>query len=402
MPAASWGAPSLRSLAGAHEIVSSGSKSGDVRIDIADPASIVAGLKAAGPLDAVACAAGAVNFRPMSAISVAPVESSVYGLGIVNKLMGQVNLTLAARDVLREGGSITLIAGVLSEHPIVAGSAASMVNGAVEAFARAASVELPRGIRINAVSPTVFEELMGGYAPSSGASIPCPSRGPRGRSPAASRVGRPVRSTRSSEVSAAHSPGPDRRPRPRRPRICALARSRFAVSRHIHDGSGFVGWSAIARACRWAFRISPFLVIAVFALAYAQKRWSTRLELWLRNEFVGRGPRAAAVGNGIVLGLRRLRRIVTLGADGTRGVLPDRNPDDRVGPYRQSRHEGSPAPAAPHHVQQFGGPQEFSALVSFRRRLPKKLQLPFGRGFVRLLDGRAGCSLSPRRFARPR
>ena len=152
-------------LGGRHEILTSGSKSGDIRIDIADPASIVAGLKAGGPLDAVACAAGAVNFRPMSAIPVAPVESSVYGLGIVNKLMGQVNLTLAARDALRDGGSITLIAGVLSEHPIVAGSSASMVNGAIEAFARAASVELPRGLRVNAVSPTVFEESMGGYAP---------------------------------------------------------------------------------------------------------------------------------------------------------------------------------------------------------------------------------------------
>ena len=40
-----------------HDIVSAGSKSGDIRIDIANPASIVAGLKAAGPLDAVATSA---------------------------------------------------------------------------------------------------------------------------------------------------------------------------------------------------------------------------------------------------------------------------------------------------------------------------------------------------------
>ena len=46
-------------LGGRHEIISAGSKSGDIRIDISDPASIVAGLAAAGPLDAVACAAGA-------------------------------------------------------------------------------------------------------------------------------------------------------------------------------------------------------------------------------------------------------------------------------------------------------------------------------------------------------
>lgn len=46
-----------------HEIITAGSKSGDIRIDIADPASIVAGLKAAGALDAVAYAAGALKGR---------------------------------------------------------------------------------------------------------------------------------------------------------------------------------------------------------------------------------------------------------------------------------------------------------------------------------------------------
>jgi NAD(P)-dependent dehydrogenase (short-subunit alcohol dehydrogenase family) len=152
-------------LSARHEIISAGSKSGDVRIDISDPTSIVAGLAAAGPLDAVACAAGAVNFHPLSAISVASIAESSYGLGMANKLMGQVNLTLAARDVLREDGSITLIAGVLSLDPIVFGSSASMVNGAIESFARAAAIELPRGLRINAVSPTVFEESMGSYGP---------------------------------------------------------------------------------------------------------------------------------------------------------------------------------------------------------------------------------------------
>ena len=103
--------------------------------------------------------------HPLSAIKPAPLENSSYGLGLVNKLMGQVNLALAARDHLNDGGSITLIAGVLSQTPIAAGSSASMVNAALETFAMAAAIEMPRGIRINAVSPTVFEELMGDYGP---------------------------------------------------------------------------------------------------------------------------------------------------------------------------------------------------------------------------------------------
>ena len=152
-------------LGARHEIVAAGSKSGDLRIDIADPASLIAVLAAAGPLDAVACAAGVVNFAPLGGIAPAGIADSVYGLGLANKLMGQVNLTLAARDVLREDGSITLIGGVLADQPIAQGSSASMVNGALEAFTRAAAIELPRGLRINLVSPTVFVEAMDGYGP---------------------------------------------------------------------------------------------------------------------------------------------------------------------------------------------------------------------------------------------
>ncbi|MBV8441673.1 MAG: short chain dehydrogenase, partial [Hyphomicrobiales bacterium] len=145
--------------------VAAGSKSGDIRIDIADPASIVAGLKAAGPLDAAACAAGAVNFHPLSAIKPATIEHSSYGLGLSNKLMGQVNLALAARDHLNDAGSITLISGVTADAPIATGSSASMVNGALASFVMAAAIEMPRSIRINLVSPTVFEESMTAYGP---------------------------------------------------------------------------------------------------------------------------------------------------------------------------------------------------------------------------------------------
>ncbi len=146
-----------------HDIVTAGSKSGDIRIDIADPASIVAGLKAAGALDAVACAAGVFNFLPFSEFKPAPIEQSSYGLGLANKLMGQVNLALAARDHLNDGGSITLITGNLADAPIASGSSASMVNRAVEGFVMTAAIEMPRGIRINAVNPGVFEESMEEY-----------------------------------------------------------------------------------------------------------------------------------------------------------------------------------------------------------------------------------------------
>ncbi|HET6330461.1 MAG TPA: short chain dehydrogenase [Holophagaceae bacterium] len=152
-------------LGARHEIIRAGRKGGDVQLDITDSASIVKALAGLGPLDAVVSAAGHVKFAPLEAFQAAPMAESSYGVGLADKLMGQVNLALAARDHLKDGGSITLTSGILSEQPIAAGSSASMVNGAIEAFVRAAAIELPRGIRINAVSPNVLVESMEGYAP---------------------------------------------------------------------------------------------------------------------------------------------------------------------------------------------------------------------------------------------
>ena len=49
---------------------------------------------------------------------------------------------------------------MLDREPIVTGAASSTANGALVAFTMAAAVELPRGIRINTVSPTVLVEAV--------------------------------------------------------------------------------------------------------------------------------------------------------------------------------------------------------------------------------------------------
>ena len=146
-----------------HRILRAGPHESEFCLDLADPVSIVSAISSAGKLDAVICAAGNVNFTPMSEIKPATVTDSVYGLGLTHKLLGQVNLVLAARDHLNPGGSITLTAGTLSTDPIFAGTAASMVNGAIESFVRAAAIELPHGIRINAVSPSILIESLGKF-----------------------------------------------------------------------------------------------------------------------------------------------------------------------------------------------------------------------------------------------
>jgi NAD(P)-dependent dehydrogenase (short-subunit alcohol dehydrogenase family) len=88
-----------------------------------------------------------------------------FDIGLRDKLMGQVNVVLAGQQFLNDGGSFTLTSGILSEDPIQFGAAASLVNGALESFVCAAAIELPRGLRINAVSPTVIEESMDSFGP---------------------------------------------------------------------------------------------------------------------------------------------------------------------------------------------------------------------------------------------
>ncbi len=141
------------------DIVTAGPVDSDLFLDFDDFDSVVNAVDCKGrPWTAVACAAGLGSFSPLAKIEAAPLEKSVYGLGLTNKLMGQVNLALAARSNLVDGGSITLVTGIATQQPIPGASSFTMANAAIEGFAKAAAIEMPRGIRINVVSPGVLAE----------------------------------------------------------------------------------------------------------------------------------------------------------------------------------------------------------------------------------------------------
>ena len=83
-----------------------------------------------------------------------------FAFSLGNKLMGQVNLVRYGHPRVADGGSFTLTSGVLAHHPMVGSAAISLVNAGIEGFARAAAIELPRGIRINVVSPPWVTETL--------------------------------------------------------------------------------------------------------------------------------------------------------------------------------------------------------------------------------------------------
>jgi len=88
---------------------------------------------------------------------------SEFNQGLQDKLLGQVRLALTGQHYLNEGGSIPLISGIVAHEPIAQGVNATTVNAALEGFVRAAACELPRGIRINLISPTVLTESAEAY-----------------------------------------------------------------------------------------------------------------------------------------------------------------------------------------------------------------------------------------------
>jgi NAD(P)-dependent dehydrogenase (short-subunit alcohol dehydrogenase family) len=148
----------VEALAGRHEVVKVGKRGGDRQVDITDSESIRRLFEQIGRFDALVCAAGKVHFGELSAMT-----EKEMAVGLRDKLMGQVNLVLIGQDHVNDQGSFTLTSGLLSHDPIRYGASASLVNGAIDAFVRAAAIELPRGVRINVVSPGLLTESLGAY-----------------------------------------------------------------------------------------------------------------------------------------------------------------------------------------------------------------------------------------------
>lgn len=141
-------------LSAKHEVVGV-SRNSDVRVDIADRSSIHGLFAKTGRVDAVVSAAGAARFAPLVDLT-----DDDFAFSIANKLMGQVNVIREALAHVSDGGSITVTSGVLALQPSPGSGAVSLVNAALEGFARAAALEAPRGIRVNVVSPPWITETL--------------------------------------------------------------------------------------------------------------------------------------------------------------------------------------------------------------------------------------------------
>lgn len=150
-------------LAARHEIIKVGRNSGDINADITDRKSIESLFREVGTIDAVITTVGTVHFGPLNELT-----EEQFMLGLTNKVMGQVNVVLEGLSYVSDGGSFTLTSGVLDRDPVRTGTGAATANGALGGFVTGAAIEMPRGVRINVVSPgllTVSEKRYGSFFP---------------------------------------------------------------------------------------------------------------------------------------------------------------------------------------------------------------------------------------------
>ncbi|ASZ09864.1 hypothetical protein CK934_02155 [Chitinophaga sp. MD30] len=69
-----------------------------------------------------------------------------------------MNLVLIGQHYLKDNGCFTLTSGIFADIPHKGITGGAVISGALHSFVLSASIELPRGLRINVVSPGMAED----------------------------------------------------------------------------------------------------------------------------------------------------------------------------------------------------------------------------------------------------
>jgi NAD(P)-dependent dehydrogenase (short-subunit alcohol dehydrogenase family) len=146
-----------------NEVIPVSTQNNVINVDITDKKTIENLFSKLNNIDGIICAAGRAYAGPLSNMG-----NEEFNKGINSKMMGQINLAMIAKDHLNNNGFITLTSGNLSEEPKEGSAGLGLVNGAINGFVVNAALEMPRGIRLNAVSPSILLESTEKYGQSPG------------------------------------------------------------------------------------------------------------------------------------------------------------------------------------------------------------------------------------------
>ena len=137
-----------------HEVISIGARSGDHKVDYTDAAAVEAMLELIAPLDAIVVSVGGDSaFKPYNTLT-----DEDFLLAAERKLVAQFRIVRLAEKYVRDNGSVTLTSGFLSHYPNPHSIATGPFNAAIDTFVQQSAEHLPRGLRVNVVSPAPVVE----------------------------------------------------------------------------------------------------------------------------------------------------------------------------------------------------------------------------------------------------
>ena len=143
-----------KALSGRHDIVSVGARSGDVQCDYTVPESVGEMFAKIGEFDSLISVIGGDSiFKPFASLN-----DDDYRYGFERKFLGQIRFLKLGESFVRDNGSFIFTSGFLSQYPNPTSIATGPLNAAVDTFVQNTASLLPRGVRINAVSPAPIVE----------------------------------------------------------------------------------------------------------------------------------------------------------------------------------------------------------------------------------------------------
>lgn len=149
--------PALR--ANDHDVIVAGRTSGDIHVDLTLHASIEAMYREVTAVDSVVSIAAHGELDEFKTLTSEALHENMQA-----KFFGQVDLVLTGQHYCADGASFTLTSGIFADQawPHVTGG--GVISGALHSFALSAAIELPRGMRINVISPTMIGDSVDAFA----------------------------------------------------------------------------------------------------------------------------------------------------------------------------------------------------------------------------------------------
>jgi NAD(P)-dependent dehydrogenase (short-subunit alcohol dehydrogenase family) len=143
-----------RALTDSHEIIRIGRRTGGVQCDYTDTESVRSMFEVIGEFDSlISVAGGDSTFKPFQDL-----EDADYQYGFERKFLGQIRFLRLGERFARDNGSFVVTSGFLSHYPNPYSIATGPLNAAVDTFVKNIAPLLPRGIRVNVVSPAPIVE----------------------------------------------------------------------------------------------------------------------------------------------------------------------------------------------------------------------------------------------------